>query len=162
MNTKKLLKYFAVCGALYYTALSAIIMIINVALLAQDSTKVIVPQQFLYLLLFCYVMSLGSSLRQIDSISKTLGWVLNAACYVPGFFIFLLCLDMPPSSSLILSAVFIPIYAAGAVVTALMERRNARQKNTDKKSVGKNVVKSRKSNNRKDRKDNEAYTSMFS
>jgi hypothetical protein len=157
MDIKKWFRYFAACGAIYYTVLSAIIMIINVALLAQDSTRVIVPEQFLYLLMFCYIMSLGSSLRRIDTISKALGWVLNASCYVLGFFIFLLCLKMSLPSALILVVAFIPIYAIAAVSVALYERRGASVKKT--KPVHKGAVKSKKSNKRKD---NETYTSMFS
>ena len=107
--------------------------------------------------MFCYIMSLGSSLRRIDTISKALGWVLNASCYVLGFFIFLLCLKMSLPSALILVVAFIPIYAIAAVSVALYERRGASVKKA--KPVHKGAVKSKKS---KKRKDNETYTSMFS
>ena len=157
MNTNKLFKYFIICGALYYTVLSTIIMIINVALLSENSTKVIVPEQFLYLLLFCYIMALGSALRRVDVMSKALGWVLNATCYVLGFFIFLLCSEMSLPSALILCAAFIPIYVITAFTVSFIERKGSRTKKAKaecpKHAKTKKSIKS---------KDQETYTSMFS
>ena len=160
MNINKPLKFFVCCGALYYTAFSTLIMIINAALLAQDSTKVIVPEQFLYLLMFCYMMSLGSTLLRIDAIPRGLGWALNAICYVVGFLIFLLCSKMSFTSALILDAAFLIIYAIVAIAVSFVQRRAQASKRTKSASARQSGdPKTKKSNKSKDK---ESYTSMFS
>jgi uncharacterized protein YacL len=160
MNINKPLKFFLCCGALYYTAISTLIMIINAALLSQDSTKVIVPEQFLYLLLFCYMMSLGSTLRRIDAIPRGLGWVLNAICYVVGFLVFLLCSKMSFTSALILDAAFLIIYAIVAISVSFIQRRSKASKSTVIASARQSSTPKTKKSNKS--KDNESYTSMFS
>ena len=161
MDVKKLLKYFICCAAIYYTAISTVIMIVNVALLSTDSTKVIVPEQFLFLLMFSGFMALGSTLRKIDVIRSYIAWVLNATCYVLGFFIFALCCKMSPTSSLLLTAAFSIIYAAGAVTVGLVEKRRGKHTVSVSAQGGKNKE---SKNNKKaiKKKEKETYTSMFS
>ena len=156
MDVKKLLKYFVCCGTIYYTVISTVIMIINIALLSTDTTKVIVPEQFLFLLMFSGFMALGSTLRRIATVKSYIGWILNAVCYVLGFFIFALCCGMPPISSLLLTAAFSVIYAAVAITIGLIEKR------CKKKSGDVYAVKSSKKNKTTSKKKEETYTSMFS
>ena len=50
MDLKKLFKGFISLGAIYYTALSTVIILIATALSAENASKLLSPKQFLFLL----------------------------------------------------------------------------------------------------------------
>lgn len=157
MEFKKLCKYFVCCGAVYYTMLSAFIMIVNSLLSSGDaSQKVIITSQFWYILIFSYIMALGAALRRASSISKTIGWLLNAICYIGGFFIFIMLCAVPFAASCVFTAVFAVFYAVFAIVIAKSEKGSA-QRNSNERST---THKGKK--NKMSKKNQETYKSMFS
>ncbi len=156
MELKRLFKYFVFRGAVYYTMLSAFIMIVNSLLSSGTSQKVIVTSQFWYILLFSYIMALGAALRKISSISKAIGWLLHAICYIGGFFLFVMLCAVPFAVSCVLTAVFAVFYAVFAFVIAKSERVSA-QRNANEKST---IHKGKK--NKVSKKNQETYKSMFS
>jgi hypothetical protein len=110
MDIKRTLKGFFSLGAIYYTVISVFIMLVGMALSDGGAAKLLVPQQFLYLLLYCYIMALGSALKKQASLSAPVAQLLHAACYVVGFMIFLVLCNMKFVSVIIATAIFAICY----------------------------------------------------
>lgn len=171
MDVNKALKYFVSCGAIIYTAMTFVIIIVNYLFSHSESQKVIVVENFIYLLIFAYILSLGNTLRKNLPISKALRWVIHAVCYLTGFLIFVILCGMTSSSALILTATFAVLYAIGAFIVAICERKRSTSavplKTTDteprntRKITSKSSSKS-SSKSKKDSKAQEPYKNLFS
>ena len=125
MDIKRILKGFVSLGAIYYTIISIFIMLIGLALSDGGAAKLLVPQQFLYLLLFCYVMALGSTLKKQASLSATVAQLLHAACYILGFMLFLILCNMKFVPVIIATAVFAIFYTVVALITNATRKKSA-------------------------------------
>ena len=129
MEFKKLIKYFFLCGSAYFTALGGALLVVLTLLTTGSDTMnnnmVIEPSRFLLLLAFCFTMALGSTVRRAR-VSPAIGWTCNAACYVGGVLAFLLLTEFELGTALVLTAVFICIYAPIAFLIALGEKKRRR------------------------------------
>ena len=129
MEFKKLIKYFFVCASVYFTALGGALLVILTILTTGSDTMngnmAVEPSRFLLLLAFCFTMALGSTVRRAR-ISSAIGWVCNAVCYVGGFFAFLLISELELEAALVLTAVFVCIYAPVCLLVAFLEKKKRR------------------------------------
>jgi hypothetical protein len=140
MDIKKTLKGFFSLGAIYYTVISVFIILVGMALSDGGAAKLLVPQQFLYLLLFCYVMALGSTLKKQASLSATVAQLLHAACYILGFMLFLILCNMKFVPVIIATAVFAIFYIVAVLISNAVKKKSApapAKQNTQTKTVTK-------------------------
>ena len=159
MEAKGIIKYFLLCGAALFTALSGAILIVLSILTGQSSGVGIEPLRFLLVLAFCYLLSLGNTVRKVSSIPVALGRAIHAVCYVGGFLGFLLLFEVQPSTAAILTLIFAFIYAPIVIISAMRSKGKAKVKSpahsdsTDKRTTAKKTKKE---------KENKPYESMFS
>lgn len=166
MSLKKLFLHFFFRGAAYYTVFSAVILTV-IALLTKDNANASVePLTFIYLLIFCYVTSFGSTVRRIDSLNYGVAWGINAVCYIGGVLGFLALCSIPFTSALVADAIFAIIYAAVSVFVAVSEKKKLGKKplslsHEGKDQPAKSSVKNAKKGG-KASKEKEPYQNMFS
>ena len=123
MEFKKLIKYFFVCGSAYFTAVSGALLTILTIITSENTNFGIEPANFLLVLVFCFVMALGNTVRRIPAISCSWGWILNAICYIGGFLGFLLIFNFELSTAIIITLAFACIYAPIALFKAFKEKK---------------------------------------
>jgi len=123
MEVKKLIKYFLLCGAAYFTAACGIILIVLSILTGQNANLGIVPSKFLLVMAFCYVLSLGNTLRRAFKSSNAAGWAIHAICLIGGFLAFLLIFEIKLVPALIATAFFVAVYIPMAMLKAYKERK---------------------------------------
>lgn len=148
MATKKRIKYFISCGAIIYTFLSVLILIFSIAIAEGTSAKILVPSNFLYLLMFSYVLSLGNTFLGATEIATPLRYTLHAICFIIGFFSFIMLCGISFSSSCIMSLVYAIIYC-GAMITAHTIKKKLSLDKLPKKQVA--LPKREKKSNKKTR-----------
>ena len=162
MEFKKFVKNFIFFGSLNNTVISAIFLLIALAVtpvsenaqvcsacgLSQDALF-LEAGRFLAILLFSFIMSLGTAIFRINGISKTAAHLSHAACFVFGFLIFLLVCDMGFAKSVIGTAIFAIFYTIERIIQMLII-----------KHIGKSSVTPNVSSKQKIQKKSE-YTSQF-
>ena len=168
MEFKRSIKYFFVCGSAYFTALSGLLLLI-LAILTNESPNVgVEPSRFLLLLAFCFVMSLGSTVRRAAGVPHTIGWICNAALYVGGCFGFLLAAEFKLETAAIITVLFVCIYAPIAIFIAFKgkKKRGGSLLNTPSKPTSRNIKSKSKNQSTQiknsDKKDDSTYQNLFS
>ena len=134
-------------GAVYYTVISAIFLLF--AQLFGDENTGLDPAKFLFLLLFSFIMSIGTAIKESNIMGKIAGLSCHAICYVGGFFF---CVILPYhkgfSFSVISTVIFAVLYAVACLVKSFVIKRkgekkvNTKTKNTQKTVSGKKSKKS--------------------
>lgn len=112
MKNKPLLNFFIARGAILYTCFSGIYFIISIF---ANNLKPLEPRQFLSLLLFSYILSVGSTVYRYENISRIAKRCWHAAFFIGGFVIFLALCQVILKSILIATVVYVIIYAIFAV-----------------------------------------------
>lgn len=136
MKAKQIFKNILFWGALYYTVITALLIVINLLMRGDSAQVVIDPTQFLLVLLFSYIAAGCSRIAAIDTLPRSLGVLISAVGHIGGFF---LCLVLPSNTgftgSVIITLLFAIAYAIVAVTVALVKKRNgtAPQSNATKK-----------------------------
>lgn len=118
MDFKKILKGFFALGAVYYTVISVVFLAIGMSLAGDDPTRILIPAQYFRILLFSFIMSLGTQLKSINLYSRVLARVLHAICYVFGFMLFLGLSGLEFTAVVIASLVFFVFYVIEALVAS--------------------------------------------
>ncbi len=125
MSTLKPLKIFWIVGASYFTVISAIMY----ALSLSNPDQAIVPKRFLLILLFSFIMGLGSAVSRIDGINKMLGYCLHAGIYIAGFAIFMWMSGENFARIAIGTLIFAAIYTVSTVIVRLLYKALGSKKN---------------------------------
>ena len=126
MNLKKAIKDLFTLCAVYYTVLSVLIIVIGIILSEDSASKILVPKQFLYLLFFSFVMSLGSALKKITAYPTAIAYSLHAVCYVFGFMAFLILCGMKFVPVIIATSVFAVLYTAEQLISKIIGKRSGK------------------------------------
>ena len=152
MNFKKLFLSFISLGSIYYTIMSFAILVVTHVITTENSNPIIETGQFLNLLLFAFIMSLGSALKQTSSFYLPIRYALHALCFVGGFLLFVLVGGIEFSKAIIATVIFAALYILAQVITNLIKNGN-RSKKVTSPTIKKTPSKKQK---------NTEYTSMFS
>lgn len=160
MDLKKLFKGFISLGAIYYTALSTVIILIATALSAENASKLLSPKQFLFLLLFCYLMSLGSAIKIGGGLPGAVAYTVHAVCYILGFVLFLTLCGVKFVPIAIASLIFVILYTAVAVIKGIAEKKHGAP--TASAKLDKATAATCKKAKRKKPKKSVEYVSQFS
>ncbi len=119
-------------GAVYYAAISAIFLVF--AKLFGDVNTGLDPAKFLFILLFSFVMSTGTAIKESDVMSKAAKGACHAICYIGGFFF---CIILPYqkgfSFSVISTVIFAVLYIVASLIKSSVVRRNS-EKNVKSKA----------------------------
>lgn len=117
---KKNLNFLISRGAIYYTCFSGAYFIIS---LIVQNTKPLEPKHFLSMLLFSYILALGSMLYRLEDISRVASRCYHAICFIGGFVLFLaLCkVNIKPLS--VAAVIFAVIYGIVATVSEIRRAR---------------------------------------
>ena len=84
MDIKNFFKNLLFFGSLYYTVITTVLMLIA-TLLSGDSAALIETKRFLLVLLFSFIMGVGSALLRAGIMNRTAASLAHAACYIIGF-----------------------------------------------------------------------------
>lgn len=150
-------------GAVYYTAISAVFLIF--ARLFGDSNTGLDPTKFLFILLFSFVMSTGTAIKEGGVMGNVAGGVCHAVCYIGGFFF---CIILPYQKGFTFAVVSTVIFAVLYIVARLIKSsvvRHSSEKNpkSKAKTVKKTNIKSEKHTKKsKDAPEHTEYKSLFS
>lgn len=133
MKTKDLIKYFFSCGAIIYTVGSVFILAVSLAASESAASTILAPKPFLFFLGFAYLISLGNTLRRIETIPHVIGRLLHCLCYVLGFLAFILLCGIKFAYAAIFTAVFALIYAISVITASVIRKQTSnpeRKQNT--------------------------------
>jgi len=150
MNIKKSVKELLFFGSVYYTALSVAIMLVSLIVSSNGYEKLLEPAQFFKILLFSFVMALGSVIVRTPKIARPLAVCLHCVCYIVGFLVFVLLCGAKFAPSMIFTAIFAFFYA---VINLIVARVRAGAKGEKKPPVRKA---------KKTKKSDGGYKSQFS
>ncbi len=135
MNVKIFFKRLISHGAVLYTVFSVFLLLLSLMLSDESASKFLKAEDFLYIALFSYILSLGSTMFASGYFSAPLSRLVHAVCYNIGFFIFLVLRDMQFTYVVILTAIFAVIYTIAAIITNVVIGKTNRSKtNTEKPS----------------------------
>ena len=175
MQLKQALKYFGAVGSAYFTAITALICLIFLAIGtpgSDETFKLLQPERLLLILGLSFVMSAGSTLYRYANLSKTLAICLHAAVYNAGFFAFLWITvtgyEQNVGKKFVLVTVGTLVLAAIYTVVTLLFRMLERTLNAPTKKVAPKISAAKKSESpeqkpqkpKKNKK--EPYESQFS
>ncbi len=155
MDIKKFLKDLLFFGSVYYTVITTVLMLIA-SLLPGDSAPLIETKRFLLVLLFSFIMGLGSAILRANVMNRTAASLTHAACYVLGFLIFVVLGDANFSTTVIFTLVFAIIYVA----VTLIARNLLKIGVSNEKKLSKNTA-SPKASPKKSKKEKSTYTNQF-
>ena len=165
MKTKDLLRYFFSCGAVIYTAGSAILLVI-MSFMEDTGKNGIEPKSFLIFLAFAYFISLANTIFKIESISHPIRRTIHALLYVGSLLAFLLLLSMEFYVAVIISVAFGIIYAIVLVISALLRgklgRLNVTESRGAKKASNSTPVSKTASKKKESTPKKEEYKNRFS
>ncbi len=164
MNAKEFFKKFISHGAVLYTVFSVFLLLISLMLSEQTASKFLQAKDFLYIALYSYILSLGSTLFASGYFSVPVSRLIHAICYNLGFLSFLLLREMKFSTAVILTVIFAVIYTAAAFITSLIikKTRTSNQRSTTK-GTGRETPSAKKgSGSKAQRSKNNTYESRFS
>lgn len=137
MDNKSLLKFFITRGSVIYTLLSTSMIVVSILLAEDSSVKILVPKQYLFLLLFSFIMSLGSSFLKMQSLSRTLARVCHAVCFIGGFLLFLTLCGVKFVPVVISGAVFALVYTVAVLISVHTDNKSGSKQKTVKNTFGK-------------------------
>lgn len=90
MNAKKYITHLVCFTSVAYTVLSLAVVISGLSLPESTYATIGEPIRFLHLLLFSFVLAVGSTVKKIGSITSIVSEIINALCVIGGSFAFLL------------------------------------------------------------------------
>lgn len=151
MNIRNILQKFIFFGSVIYTVISTGMIILAILMTDAQYSKMLDAKRFLYILLFSFILSLGSTLLRVEEISRVAAVCIHAACYVLGFFIFVILCGIEFAPAVIATVVFAVIYAVFTAICRLVSRSFSKAGNETKQI--KKQPKEAKTNNK--------YTSQF-
>lgn len=155
MEIKKFLKNLLFFGSVYYTAITSVLIMIA-SLLPGDSAPLIETKRFLLILLFSFIMGLGSAILRANVMNRTAASAVHAACYILGFLLFVALSSMDFAVSVIFTLVFAIIY----VVVTLIARKLLKIGVSNEKNFSKNTANA-KPISKKNKKEKSTYTNQF-
>ena len=159
---KNIIKYFICSCSVIFTILSMVVVCISIAI-ANENT-VVVPQRYLHLFVFSFILSLGNTFKKATQLSITVSMILHGVCYIGGFLVFLIISEISTPAIIAFTALFALVYFTVLVISAFKNRkkdvRNSVKMTVNTKTSRNKVPTKNKSNNAKT-KDNE-YTNLFS
>lgn len=155
MNIKNFLKNLLFFGSVYYTVITTVLMLIA-SLLPGDSAPLIETKRFLLILLFSFIMGLGSAILRANVMNRTAASLTHAACYVLGFLLLVALGDANFSTIVIFTLVFAIIYVA----VTLIARKLLKIGVTDEKNSSKTTA-TAKPISKKSKKEKPTYTNQF-
>lgn len=135
MEIKKFLKNFIFFGALNNTVISAFFIITALSMtpsaenvqycgtcgLPQNATFLDANRLFA-VLVFSFIMSLGTAIFRINGIPKLLAHLSHSACFIVGFLVFLILCQMNFAKACIGTALFTIGYVIVRVIQMLVEK----------------------------------------
>ena len=135
MEIKKFLKNFVLFGALYNTVISGVFILSALSMSPsaenmQYCTACGLPQNATFLdanrlfaiLIFSFIMSLGTAIFCINGISKLLAHLSHAACFIVGFLVFLILCEMGFAKACIGTALFAIGYVIVRAIQMLIKK----------------------------------------
>ena len=151
MNIKQILKNFVFFGSVIYTVISTVMIFVAMATTDGQYSMILDAERFLYILLFSFILSVGSTILRIDEISRVAAVCLHAACYVVGFFIFVLLCGIKFAPAIIATAVFAGIYSICTIICRAISKSLKKTQNSPNNSK----------KQAKENKNNTEYISQF-
>lgn len=150
-----MLKKIINLGAIYYTCISAVLLVFS-WIFGRD-TAILDPVRFLTLLLFSFVMSTGSAIYESDLMGKVARGTCHAICYIGGFFF---CVLIPYGKGFVVNVIaliiFSVIYVSVRVIKSVAVNRHSSKKHYNSQAK-KDSKKSQSSLKKEDE-----YKSLFS
>ena len=116
LKMKKALINFICFGSVFYTVITTAFLIIATSLAEDEAVKLVEIQQFLKILLFSFILSLGSTLIRIDAIPRIGAALAHAGCYIFGWLIFMALCGANFAVVMISTLIFAVIYTVVAVL----------------------------------------------
>ena len=139
-------------GALYFTCISAPLLIIS---LAVESDKILSPDRFLLILLFSFLAAFGTAVKEHKDVGAGLGYTVHALCYLGGFLgLVLLPAGLKFTGTVIIFVIYLVLYATVCLVRASKKRGS--------NGAPEKVEKAQKPEKPKKQKNTQQYTSLFS
>lgn len=149
-----MLKKIINLGAIYYTAISAVLLIFGLVF-GEAGAVLLTPSRFITILLFSFVMSVGSYFKYGNIVNKTAGGIIHAVCYIGGFFF---CVLLPSNSKFSFVVIAIVLFSIGYIAVCTVKASLSKKKGSSQKSQKKKKEISKKENKSSDTE----YKSMFS
>ena len=128
MKFLKSVKDFLCYGSIFYTAITAFILI----LVSGTPDKAPDTERFLLILMLSFIFGLGSAIYRIDSISRPLATCLHAAIYNLGFLLFMALCSMGFAGSVIGTVIFAVVYTIITVVYRLISKKLKKSESSEK------------------------------
>ncbi len=154
-----MLKRIINLGAVYYTVISAVFLLF--AQLFGNENTGLDPAKFLFLLLFSFVMSTGTAIKENNIMGKIAARSCHAACYVGGFFF---CVILPYHKGftfgVISTVIFAVLYAVACIIKSFVAKRKDEKKVSSKVKTTQKTVSGKKS--KKSTETQTEYKSLFS
>lgn len=162
----QMLKRIINLGAVYYAAISGVLLVL--AWIFGESFSVLEPSKFLFIMLFSFVASTGTAIKESNLVGRTTAGVCHAVCYIGGFFF---CIILPYGKGFTFAVISLTLFTAGYAVVCILRSVISKRAGKNKKllvkgsakdsSVSKNETKSKKPTNKKAKNEAE-YKSLFS
>ena len=152
MDYKKFIHTFISLGSFYYLLISVAILLFSQIVPGDSSNHIIIPSQFLKILILAFMMSLGSALKKLEKLSLPVRCTLHAFCYIGGCLLFLVICGLKFTPAIVVTALFAILYAIEALIAKAI--RKAKEKSNSSSVKAKNQAPKKQKN--------AEYTSMFS
>ena len=159
----QMLKRIINLGAIYYAAITGVLLIF--ACIFGGDTAILEPSKFLFIMLFSFVASTGTAIKEYQLMGHVADGICHAICYIGGFFF---CLILPYGKGFTFAVIMLALFSAGYGALCLLKsaiRKNTkgtRSKAPDKNtSKAKGKTKSSNTASKKAKKETE-YKSLFS
>ena len=149
MDKKSFLKFLAARGAIIYTAISTVLITFALFLAEDASTKILVPKRFLFLLIFSYILALGSAFFKSGFLPDLWARLVHALCFIGGFVLFMILCQIKFAPLVISSAIFAFVYVAVTLISS------------HKRSKSEGSPSATKASSPKNKKSTVEYTPMF-
>lgn len=125
MSSIKPLKIFWIVGSSYFTVISSLMYAVSLV----NPDQVINANRFLLILLFSFIMGLGTALYWGCGFNKILAFCLHAGVYNLGFALFLWLSGQEFASVVVGTLIFAAIYTVSTVVVRLLYKTFRTKKN---------------------------------
>ncbi len=152
-----MLKKIINLGAIYYTAVSAVMLIFSI-MFGIEST-ILAPQRFFTILLYSFVASVGTALLHCNFKSAIVARLLHVLCYIGGF---LFCILIPYGAKFTTAVISLAVYSVAYVVICVLKSAIAKKSQNSQYQTP-NKCKREKSDKTTSKKQLETeYKSLFS
>ena len=111
-----MLKRIINLGGIYYACISGILLLL--ASLFGGDLAIIEPLKLLFILMFCFVMSTGTAVKECDSVSSVTGVICHAFCHIGGFFFLVV---LPYDNGFTFSVISLVIFSIGYVIACMVK-----------------------------------------